>query len=145
MRLALIPAILALTGCSAASESPWTKPQPDAATYPASMVRVIDGDSFEITGERIRLKGWDTPEHGRHAKCDQEKAWAKLATDKALEIVRDAETVSLIRTGRDRYGRTLAHIAVNGSTDYGEAMLADGMAQRWNYDAGQRKPSWCGQ
>jgi micrococcal nuclease len=44
----------------------------------------------------------------------------------------------MTRPPRDRYGRTLARVAVGGA-DLGEALIAAGLARRWD---GRRRP-WC--
>lgn len=121
----------------------WDNPPAETVTVPTSSVRVVDGDTYEAQGERIRLIGWDTPETGKHAKCEQEAKWGKLATAKAREIIQDAETVSFQFEGRDRYDRALAHVRINAHEDLGEMMQAEGMAQLWNYPR-DRKPQWCG-
>ena len=128
-----------LCGCNATSlEAP-----SDLATFPASAVRVIDGDTYEAQSERIRLIGWDTPETGKHAKCEQEAKWGKLATAKARQIIQGAETVGFQVEGRDRCNRALAHVAINGPASLGELLQVEGMAQRWTYPR-ERKPQWCG-
>lgn len=69
---------------------------------------VIDGDTIEIHGERIRLEGIDAPESrqscgdGAQAfRCGRDAAFA-------LSNLLGERTVRCAPTGRDRYQRTLA-------------------------------------
>ena len=51
--------------------------------------RIIDGDTLEIAGERIRLHGIDAPEarqtctdqSGKEGNCGQEATWALVKTN----------------------------------------------------------------
>jgi endonuclease YncB( thermonuclease family) len=70
---------------------------------------VIDGDTIEIRGERIRLAAIDAPESsqlcqdtsGRDYRCGQQAALA-------LSDMIGAQNVSCRPDDRDRYGRTIA-------------------------------------
>ena len=46
-------------------------------------LRVIDGDTVEVLpdGPTVRLLGFDTPETGSRAECDEERALAGRATE----------------------------------------------------------------
>lgn len=75
---------------------------------------VIDGDTLEIHGERIRLEGIDAPEsrqtcnkHGELWRCGQQAA---LALSDWIGV----RTVVCIGHGHDRYGRVLARCSVAG-------------------------------
>lgn len=90
---------------------------------------VIDGDTIEIHGQRIRLEGIDAPESrqtcrdrtsGDEIRCGQ-KAALWLA-----ELI-GQRTVSCVEAGRDRYARMLAHCEVAGH-DIGAAMVEAGWA-----------------
>ncbi|MEX3008380.1 thermonuclease family protein [Hoeflea sp. TYP-13] len=106
-------------------------------------VRVIDGDTVEIDGERIRIANIDTPEL-RGAKCEAEYRLAKIAARRVEELL-ELHRIRIRRgdpkDGRlkDRYGRTLAIIYVDG-VDLGEILIEEDLAQRWYSD---RVP-WCG-
>lgn len=101
-------------------------------------IRVIDGDTLAVDGERIRISNIDTPERGDGAKCWAEAALAEKARLQLVDFVNVAKTIELAREGRDRYGRTLARLKLDGH-DVGEAMVESGYAARWN---GSRWP-WC--
>ena len=90
---------------------------------------VIDGDTIEIHGQRIRLEGIDAPESrqtcrdrssGDEIRCGQKAAlW--------LSEMIGPQTVSCVEAGRDRYARMLAHCEVAGH-DIGAAMVEAGWA-----------------
>jgi len=90
---------------------------------------VIDGDTIEIHGQRIRLEGIDAPESrqtcrdrmsGDEIRCGQKAAFG-------LSEMIGAQTVSCVEAGRDRYARMLAHCEVAGH-DIGAAMVEAGWA-----------------
>ena len=76
---------------------------------------VIDGDTIEVQGERIRLFGIDAPESaqtcldqsGNAYRCGQRAAFA--LSDKV-----GARAVSCQPTGKDRYGRIVARCSLAG-------------------------------
>lgn len=100
-------------------------------------VTVIDGDTIDYYGERIRILNIDTAEI--KAQCEDELLLAIRAKRRLAELLRADFIVERIAR-RDRYGRTLATISVNG-TDVGEILITEGLARRWD---GRRHP-WCGQ
>jgi endonuclease YncB( thermonuclease family) len=109
-----------------------------ALAFPAhaESIRVIDGDTFMWGSERVRIENIDAPEI--EGKCDYER---RLAQDAKRELGRllFSGQVELRRIPRkDRYGRTLAKVSVNGQ-DVGQAMIAKQVARPWR---GKREP-WC--
>lgn len=117
-------------------------PVPDARSRdrpaaPAGLVRVIDGDTLDLQGERIRLANIDAPEMPPKSKCDAEAEGALAATAR-LDAMVQAGPVTLERTGVDRYGRTLAHVYVDGA-DAGRTLIAAGLVRPWE----GRRRSWC--
>jgi endonuclease YncB( thermonuclease family) len=88
---------------------------------------VIDGDTIEIHGTRIRLEGIEAPESrqtcfrdGRNERCSQQSSF-HLSNQIGRKTVRCSDE------GRDRYGRTLA-ICYLGSQDLNAMMVRDGHA-----------------
>lgn len=103
-----------------------------------SGVRVIDGDTIDVRGERIRIENIDTPERGDRARCAQERVLAEQASRELRSRVQRASRIELERSGLDRYGRTLALVYLDGA-DVGEDLIAGGYAVRW----GNGRPDWC--
>lgn len=102
------------------------------------LVRVIDGDTFALGEEHVRLENIDTPETGGRAECVFERDLAELATERARQWFHVANTARIERTGTDCFGRTLALVSIDGA-DLGERLIADGLAVQW---AG-RQHHWC--
>lgn len=99
---------------------------------------VVDGDTFWIAGEKIRIENIDAPESHQPA-CGAERDLAALATLHLRRLLGEPSSLAIVRSGPDGLGRTLARVAVDGR-DAGEAMIAEGVAVPW---AGKRH-DWCG-
>lgn len=89
---------------------------------------VIDGDTLEIAGERIRLEGIDAPETGQ--TCD--RAWfgrwsCGTAAATALKTLVGSRRVTCTPAGRDKYDRMLGWCAVDGQ-DLNALMVRKGLA-----------------
>ena len=104
---------------------------------PPAEVRVVDGDTIRLGGERIRLIDIDAPEMGSGASCDAERNLAELAKGKLTEIL-GGQRLEIERRGKDRFGRTLAYIRVSGA-DVGEMLIRARVAVRWE----GRQHEWC--
>jgi len=88
-------------------------------------IRVVDGDTVHIDGEKIRIMGLNTPETWR-PKCIAEEMLGKQATAYGKVL---AEQIGRIeRHGMDRYGRTLARVYLEGGGSWAEAMISRGLA-----------------
>lgn len=113
-----------------------------AASSALAATHIIDGDTVVIDGEKIRINNIDAPEL-RHAACDAERRLAEVAK-RRLGALLASGAVVIIRgdNGRmkDRYGRTLARLTVDGR-DVGEILVIEELARPWE---GKRQP-WCGQ
>lgn len=88
-----------------------------------SQVAIVDGDTFDLHGVRIRLNGIDAPEFGQH--CGSWDCGAD-ALD-ALEHLILSGPVICENLGDDGYGRVIARCAVEGK-DIGAAMVSSGLA-----------------
>jgi endonuclease YncB( thermonuclease family) len=103
---------------------------------------VIDGDTIEIHGKRIRLEGIDAPEsrqiciaktENKIGQVDQfsRQAGHKLACGRRaaffLADLIGAMPVTCTPDGLDRYRRVLAHCTVDGA-DIGRALMRAGWA-----------------
>jgi len=115
--------------------------------HPVTVVRTIDGDTFEarvalrpgltIT-TRVRLRDIDAPE--LHARCADEFRRAEAAAD-ALERLLGEGGVTIWNVGPDKYpGRIDADVATARTASVSAALLAGGYARP--YDGGRRE-SWC--
>jgi endonuclease YncB( thermonuclease family) len=127
-RFALLFAQLAALWLLAAP--PPAQAAPDTpAQFVARCVGVADGDTLTVLLDqdgqkrplRIRLYGIDAPEKSQAFGTQAKKALSDLAFGKDLTVT---------STGRDRYGRLLAWLAV-GSTPINAEMVRAGFA--WHY------------
>ena len=106
-------------------------------TVEGQHIYVIDGDTFDLNGTRIRVAGIDAPET-HPARCPQEAQLGEAATQKLAELLRGRPLwVSGIKV--DRWGRSVAVVRVNGE-DVADAMIGSGLAR--NYD-GKPRQGWC--
>ncbi len=101
---------------------------------------VVDGDTIKAPyGVTYRLLGFDTPET-HFAKCDAERELGLAAKDRLEELLATGE-VRVIESGkRDKYGRTLAALTVNGR-DVGDILIGESLARPYK---GGHRDSWCG-
>jgi len=96
---------------------------------------VIDGDTVWNLGcdrsiaEKIRLQNVDAPELKR-PRSRRELNRAVAATEFLRNSIEQARSATIRRRGRDRYGRTLARISVDGR-DLGRMLVSAGHAERW--------------
>jgi endonuclease YncB( thermonuclease family) len=111
----------------------------------AMEVRVWDGDSIRLgmtsDAEAIRIRSIDAPEISEPA-CPREALAAAEARDRLAELLQ-AGPIAIQRTGRDRYGRTLADLEVAGA-DIGSAMIAEGLVLPYGPDRrAAARSRWC--
>jgi endonuclease YncB( thermonuclease family) len=139
--LPIIVALAAGCGYRAAPPSPEAARAVDAGpipsmpadgTLPAArplqrIVSVHDGDTCHVLDDdrevRVRLHGIDAPERGQPFGTVARDRLAAFTMGKAVRVHDD---------GRDKWGRTLGRIEVEGQ-DVNRQMVADGLA--WHYVA----------
>lgn len=94
-------------------------------------VRVIDGDTFDVGGQRVRIHGIDAPEVGQTCDDAEGRVWPCGAFVKE-EVSRryQGATATCEEVEQDRYGRSVAKCFVDGN-DVGEAIVSDGWAQAY--------------
>ena len=100
---------------------------------------VMDGDTFYLQGEPIRIADIDAPET-HPPRCTQEAELGRRATWRLREIL-NAQPFEIRAYERDRdmYGRKL-RIVASGGQSVGGKLVAEGLARPWT---GKRQP-WCG-
>ncbi|WP_413815257.1 thermonuclease family protein [Bradyrhizobium sp.] len=106
---------------------------------------IIDGDTLEIHGTRIRLWGIDAPESSQLCRGEDSlpyRCGAKAANE--LDRFIAGRPVSCEPVSRDVYGRTVARCSVGGA-DMAEWLVDSGLAFDWpkysngKYDKAQRE------
>ncbi|TDR31223.1 nuclease-like protein [Aquamicrobium defluvii] len=129
------------------------QPTPGAAIAQSDMLRatfsfcgegrrvtcIVDGDTFWLSGERIRIADIDTPEINP-PRCEEERIKGEAAKRRLRELL-NAGPFSLVAGMRaeDQYGRKLRTVMRDGRS-IGEMLVSEGLARRWD---GARR-SWCG-
>lgn len=96
---------------------------------------VVDGDTFWLRGEKIRISNIDAPEMA--ARCEAELQRAIASTLRLAQLLGTGR-LQIRREGNDVHGRTLATIRIGGQ-DIGDRLVAEGLARTWS---GRREP-WC--
>ncbi|PHO03052.1 nuclease [Rhodobacteraceae bacterium 4F10] len=114
----LISLLLALSSPAFAAEPPTL----------SGRASVIDGDTIDLHGTRIRLHGIDAPESGQRCQDAKSKSWrcgqkAAWALDHAI----DRQRVTCRITDKDRYDRLIGTCSV-GDTDLNGWMVQNGWA-----------------
>lgn len=149
MQCRLLASLVCLAACSA-SDLPAQPPnlceQPGAGcvSAPVRDVIAVDGDTFELQRldgrVRLRLIGWDSPETGDSAGCAAEEALGQTVEARAKALFADAKTLTFKPEGTDRFGRTRAHVYLDG-THIGWLLAQDGLSAPWPSET--VKPNWC--
>lgn len=133
-RLFMLIAALVFLWCSPDASA-------DGLTGQAS---IVDGDTLEIHGTRIRLSGIDAPESSQLCRGEDSLQY-RCGTKAANELDRfiNGRSVSCVHVTLDRYGRTVVACAVGG-VDLGDWLVRSGFALDWpqyskgKYGAAQR-------
>ena len=99
---------------------------------------VVDGDTFWLRGEKIRIADIDTPELSP-PRCRRERERGLAAKQRLLDIL-NSGPLSFKTTARDedRFGRKL-RIVYRERRSVGDILVAEGLARKWE---GSRR-SWC--
>ena len=102
------------------------RPEPEG---PPQRISVVDGDTFRIGAERLRIMHMDAPESGQlDAKGRDLGALAKVQMQTLIE----GRPVSITRHGKDVYGRTLAQVSTDQVRDVALEMVQRGYAVALN-------------
>lgn len=99
-----------------------------AADRPTGVIRVIDADTWDVGGARVRLFGIDAPELDQTCTRPGGEVWAcgLWATQQARHRF-DGRLATCDPLDTDRYGRIVARCAVSGR-DAGRDFVSDGLA-----------------
>lgn len=99
---------------------------------------VVDGDTFWMGGQRIRIADIDAPET-HPPRCPAEAELGNRATIRLRELL-NAGPVALEAVDRDEdvYGRKLRIVTRDGRS-VGRQLVSEGLARDWT---GSRRP-WC--
>lgn len=104
------------------------------------LVCVVDGDTIEHHGWRVRLADINTPEIGG-AQCARERMLGLQAKQRLIALMNEGPFELVRRGARDEdiYGRKLRVLERDGAS-LGDTLVAEGLAHPWR---GYRQ-SWCG-
>ncbi len=123
-------------------------------TIQSSPIDVVDGDTVRYNGAVYRLVGFDTPERGDKARCDDERRRAEAATTRLRTLIgsgnaRLERVACACRPGQEgtrncNYGRLCGSLTIAGR-DVGSILIGEGLAHPYVCGATscpQRRP-WC--
>ena len=82
----------------------------------ADSLRVVDGDTIVLNGEKIRFSGIDTPELKQTCMNGDEKVFCGKSAKMLLVNKIGNQTLECISEGKDVYKRTLAECFINGES-----------------------------
>jgi endonuclease YncB( thermonuclease family) len=82
----------------------------------SQVIKVVDGDTIHLDGEKIRFTGIDTPELKQICLKNGIKDQCGIAAKEILIDKIGDNTVECISEGKDRYKRTLAECFVNNES-----------------------------
>ena len=82
----------------------------------ADNLKIIDGDTIILNGEKIRFSGIDTPELKQTCLKDGQEVPCGMTAKRLLAEKISNATVECISEGKDIYKRTLAECFVNGES-----------------------------
>ena len=82
----------------------------------ADSLRVVDGDTIVLNGEKIRFSGIDTPELKQTCLKEDQEVGCGVTAKKLLAKKISNATIECISEGKDTYKRTLAECFVNGES-----------------------------
>ena len=93
----------------------------------SGLPRVIDGDTIEIAGTRIRLYGLDAPESAQTCNVGSETWACGQAATEALTRMIDGQQTLCWKVENDRYGRMVA-VCLTGEKYINAEMVTNGHA-----------------
>lgn len=97
---------------------------------------VVDGDTFWLHGEKIRIADINAPETAQ-AQCPAERLRGEAAKHRLLTLL-NAGPFELTGARADRYGRALRTVERDGRS-LGAQLVSEGLAEPWR----GRRSDWC--
>ena len=82
----------------------------------ADNLKIVDGDTIVLNGEKIRFSGIDTPELKQTCMKGEQKIFCGMFAKMLLIKKIGNETPKCISEGKDAYKRTLAECFINGES-----------------------------
>ena len=99
---------------------------------------VVDGDTFWLEGEKIRIADINAPET-HQAGCQKEQALGEAATRRLIGLLNSGPfDLQPADRDRDRYGRLL-RVVVRHGRSLGGQLVREGLAETWK----GRRSDWC--
>jgi endonuclease YncB( thermonuclease family) len=94
---------------------------------------VIDGDTIEIHGERIRFNGIDAPESAQLCKNAKGKSYrcGAIAANALDKFLAAASPTRCEFVGRDRYGRFVGNCYRSDNANIAAYLVRNGLAMDW--------------
>ena len=132
LRAALMAAAtcLAMAGSIALPVGTGARADGHSGTGLTGPARVIDGDTIEVRGVRVRLFGIDAPETGQNCQASGQAWPCGTVAARMLERRIAQRVVTCRERDRDRYGRIVA-VCRAGNEDLNAWMTSHGWALAW--------------
>jgi len=140
--------LIAPLGAKSACAFDWRSNKIDGPVS-ADIVRVIDGDTVEVTAYPwpqqsvdvlVRIRGVDAPEI--HAKCDIERQGALRAKDRLSKFLSQPGHIYLTGISGDKYfGRVVADLGFANGDDAASMLILEHLARP--YDGGKKQDDIC--
>lgn len=128
--ISVLACLSLLLGAQTASSKEFVKCVPGKSRA-ADETCLVDGDTIWLDGNKLRLKGFDTPEPMTKICGGKfETELARKASDRLLYLL-NTKSWTIEYFGKERNGkRTLATIRISGR-DVGDILIDERLARRW--------------
>ncbi|MEW6106936.1 MAG: thermonuclease family protein [Bacillota bacterium] len=117
----IVVAIIAVTATRRSA------PADNKASEHVQQIRVVDGDTLDLDGRRIRLHGIDAPEKGQLCTKNGESYDCGEASKQHLTYLLIGERLICSERSKDRWGREVA-MCLAGTADVAALMVRHGWA-----------------